>query len=252
MSSVSHVLQQANLTVHGVGKRIAVKAGQFLTYRVSGTFVATLALERSTDGGKSWEATGITATAAAISTFLVPEDAMYRWRMTARTSGSATCVLEDLPGDYETRVINVGARRGATAGWQASGTSNVGLMATLAASSAAGAKLVVPVPHLKVGERILGFHLIGQVESAGNSVTLDADLRSVTAVAADVSDASVAAMTQVSVVADTALGKANAFKHGLSEVVLDGVTYYFLLSARTFGSTDIALQGIAILVAPKQ
>jgi hypothetical protein len=146
------------------------------------------------------------------------------------------------------RIINTGAKIGATAGWTLGGGAvNTGLTATLPASQTAST-LVVPIPGLKVGDTITAFHLIGQIESAGNAATLDADLRKMTAAAADPSDASVGTITQISVTADTAITSANSEKSGLSEVVAADETFYVLLTGTTAASTDVALQGIAITV----
>jgi len=143
------------------------------------------------------------------------------------------------------RVINVGAKLGSGAGWTLGGGAvNTGLMATMAASQTAGT-LVVPIPGLKVGDTITAFSLVGQIESAGGAVTLDADLRKHTAAAADVVDASVGAITQIAVTADAIV---SAAKSGLAEVVAADETFYILLTGTTAASTDIALQGITITV----
>lgn len=146
------------------------------------------------------------------------------------------------------RIINTEAKIGGTAGWTLGGGAvNTGLMATLPASQTAS-KLVVPIPGLKVGDTITGFHLIGQIESAGATATLDADLRKMTAAAADVTDASVGAITQLSVTADTIISSANSEKASLTEVVAVDETFYVLLTGTTALATDIALQGVAVTV----
>lgn len=146
------------------------------------------------------------------------------------------------------RIINTGAKVGGTSGWTLGGGAvNTGLTATLPASQT-GSTLVIPIPGLKVGDTITGFHLIGQIESAGGTVTLDAALRKMTAAAADPADASVGAITQISVTADTAITLANSAVGALSEVVGADETFYMLLTGTTAGSTDIALQGVAITV----
>ncbi len=143
------------------------------------------------------------------------------------------------------RLINTGAKIGLTAGWVIQTNDNLGLIATCPASRAA-ATLVIPVPGLKVGNKITAFSVVGQIESAGNIVTLDADLRKHTAAAADVSDASVGSITQISVAADTIISSS---KTGLTEVVAADETFYVLLTATTAVLTDIALQGIIITVS---
>ena len=143
------------------------------------------------------------------------------------------------------RIINTGAKIGTTAGWTIQTNDDLGLIATCQASRAA-ATLVIPVSGLTVGDKITAFSVVGQIESAGNTVTLDADLRKHTAAAADVSDASVGSITQISVAADTIISSS---KTGLTEVVAADETFYVLLTATTAVLTDIALQGITITVS---
>ena len=139
-----------------------------------------------------------------------------------------------------------GAKAGATAGWVVNAGANVSL-STLPASQT-NSTLVIPVScALRVGSRITGFSLIGQVESAGNTATITADLRKLTAAAADVADASVGAMSGVaSFTADGILSAANASKTGLTEVVGADETFYILITGTTAAATDIALQGVVI------
>jgi hypothetical protein len=146
------------------------------------------------------------------------------------------------------RIYSGYSKVGATAGWTVGGGAvNTGLTATMAAGQTAGT-LVVPISGLKVGDTITSFHLIGQVESAGNNVTIDADLRKHTAAAADVADASVGAIAQLVVAVDTILSATNTNKASLTEVVAADETFYVLLTATTTASTDIALQGVAVTV----
>ena len=131
---------------------------------------------------------------------------------------------------------------GATAGWVVAGAANTALVTCPASQSASTLVIPIKVP-LKVGWTITGFSVIAQIESAGGTVTLGADLRKHTNAAGDAADASVGTITQVSVVADTAVA---AEKVGLSEVVAAGENFYILVTATTAGSTDIALQGITL------
>lgn len=128
---------------------------------------------------------------------------------------------------------------GGAAGWAVGNNTGV---ATVAASQSAG-KFVIPLFGLNAGDKITGFKVVAQIESAGGTVTLDADLRKETNAAADPTDASVGAITQVSVTADTAVA---ASKTGLAEVVASGTHYYVLLTATTAASTDIQLLGIEL------
>ncbi len=155
---------------------------------------------------------------------------------------SAACVRAS-----QKRLITSDPKVGATAGWVVEAASNVGRMGTVPAGVTAGT-LVVPIHGLKVGDTITAFGLIGQIESAGGAVTLDASLRSLTAAAADLTDASAAAMTQLAVSADTAVTSANAEKASIAVTVAADAVYYLLVTATTAGSTDVDLAGAYIVV----
>jgi len=143
------------------------------------------------------------------------------------------------------RVMNISAKAGATAGWTVGGGAvNVGILATLPASQTSST-LVVPITGLKVGDTITAFKLNAQIESAGGAVTLDADLRKRTCAAGDFSDASVGAITQVAVTADTAVASA---KTGLSDTVAADEVFYVLLTGTTAAVTDIDLGSITVTV----
>lgn len=138
------------------------------------------------------------------------------------------------------------AKVGATAGAVVAAADNKALVTVPASQTAS--TIVVPIPALKVGQTITAFSLIGQIESAGNHVTVDADLRKMTAAAADVSDASVGAITQLDVVADTIMSASNTAKASLTEVVAADETFYVLITITTAASTDVALQGVRLVV----
>lgn len=148
--------------------------------------------------------------------------------------------------DGETRQIGTRAKVGGTAGWVVGAANDLPYVATLPASQT-GSTLVIPIDGLRIGDTITAFKVNAQIESAGNTVTLDAALRAVTNVAAEPTDASIGAITQVSVTADTAVA---AEKTGLSEVVTSGKSYYLLLTGTTLGSTDVILQACEITTKP--
>lgn len=142
---------------------------------------------------------------------------------------------------------------GATSGWTVRGAADSWLC-TMAAGGT-NSTLVIPLPGLKKGDVIHGFHLIGQIESAGNTVTIDAALYKTTAAAADVVTAAVSGfdMTQLSVTADTKVSELNAKKvadAAKRATVDDNETYFLLLTCTTGASTDIALQAAALHVEP--
>lgn len=139
------------------------------------------------------------------------------------------------------------AKVGATAGWLIAATDDIG-HATLPAAKTAST-LVIPIQGLEVGDTISGFSLVGQIENtAGNACTVDADLRKLTSGAADNTDASVGAITQVSVAVDTKLSSANAGKSGLADTVGDDEFFYLLITATTGASVDIDLMGALVTI----
>jgi hypothetical protein len=142
------------------------------------------------------------------------------------------------------RILSINALNGAagaTAGWVIAGadTGSAKCPASQTAST-----FVVPVNGLLVGDVITGYSVYGQIEGDG-AVTLDVDLRKLTAAAADLADASVGAITQISTSVDAII---NASKTGLGEIVGTNESFYFLCTATTAGGTDIDLQGFNVTV----
>ena len=162
---------------------------------------------------------------------------------------SAVTTVVDAVKTSVKRIHNGFCKVGATSGFVVGGGAvNTGLMATCPAGQTAST-LVVPLTGvLNVGDTITAVQLVGQIESAGNAVTIDVDLRKMTAAAADVADASVATMTQISVTADTIISSSNGQIGSLTEVVAADETFYLKLTVTTGASTDIALQGVVLTV----
>ena len=141
------------------------------------------------------------------------------------------------------QVYNVPAKQGGigdTSGWTKIGNNG----AVLCPAGQTAATWTLPL-HFKNGTQITAFTVSGQIESGGNVVTLDADLRYTTAAAADLVDTSVGAITQISKTADYLIADA---KTGLSHTVGAGESYYVLFTATTAAATDIALQGVEVQV----
>lgn len=147
------------------------------------------------------------------------------------------------------------AKVGATAGW----TVNAGVdtfMSTCAAA-AAGGTLIVPLPFLEVGDRIVAHHMVGQIESAGNAASIFAKITEFAAVAAAsvATDKAGTTGSTLSVVADTAMTEANTKKtidEGSVVRVEDGKSYFAVITATTAASTDIELLAFVLHVIPSE
>ena len=150
-------------------------------------------------------------------------------------------------GDFY--VFNSRAKVGGTAGWAIPTTTDTAVCATQAAGGT-NSTLVMSLGPLKVGSRIKGGYLIGQIESTtGDGTQISWDLRKLTAVAADPSDASVDAMdAPLDVEVDTAMGSANTSLPAIDELVVAGVSYYALITSTTASSNDVQLLGVVLKI----
>lgn len=140
------------------------------------------------------------------------------------------------------------AKVGATAGWViTAGTDKYS--ATLPASQTSST-LVIPVTGLEVGDTLTAVAVVGQVESAGNNVTLTMDVRKLTAAAADLTDASLGTDNVGTLTSDTVLTDANGNLKvsSLTEVIAADESVYVLLTGTTAASTDIDIQSIVATV----
>src|SRR5262245_12158360 len=87
-------------------------AGDTATYTVTGTFVATLVLYRTTD---NWLTSTVVATYTTTQTSVTLRDpGTYRWACTEFTSGTATATIADVgglvPGTLTNPMMNGGGQ----------------------------------------------------------------------------------------------------------------------------------------------
>lgn len=168
------------------------------------------------------------------------------------TAGGATVTSGDLTLTdgvvIQTEVLSVPAWQGArgataTVGWIVTGADKG--LATLAQSATADT-LVIPIVGLNIGDTIVSYKVTGQVDSAGNGATVDADLRKLTTAAAGTADASIGAITQVSVTADAAIASSKTL--ATPEVVASGENFYLLVTATTAATTDVEIAGVELTI----
>lgn len=270
-------------TAAGVSDGLYVRKGEKFSYAIdySADWDAGLFLEKTSDGGITYQIIRELAVAyktdVSETTVYDAAEGLYRFRCIADpgaagvVTGTAAVTLSEvvnvlhqiadnegnvifrvkedsvdvLKRTSQKRLIQNGAKVGGTAEFLVNAADDKNSLARLPASKTA-ATLVVPISNLKVGDTITGFHLVGQIESGGQAVTVDAVLRKQTAAASDLVDASVGAITQLSVTADTIMSASNTRKASLSDVVGADETFYVLITATTGSSTDIDLQAVAI------
>ncbi len=142
------------------------------------------------------------------------------------------------------------AKAGAAAGWTVNAGAN--LWTTTMAQSQTSGTLVIPITGLHVGDIITNAHLVGQVESGGNNVVIELELRKITAAASAVTDAIVGSRkTVATLTADTILSAANTAIGTQAETVGADETFYILVYATTAATTDIDLMGTTVIVTQK-
>jgi len=230
---------------------IAVPAGgsYFLSLTLNPSLTGTIALLQRTDSLAAFT-TVRTFTAANTGTEYTNtsnETVYLRLRATLLEVDvdGVDYVLQSLISTGRRSLVDHRPKVGTTAGWVVNTGNNLGLCATLPAAQTAST-LVMPVDGLTIGATIVGFYPVGQVESAGNNATLTINLRKLTAAAADVVDASVATSGAITFTADTLLGRITLPVENVNVTVVDGESYYFLITGTTASATDIALQGIMV------
>lgn len=179
-----------------------------------------------------------------------PAGAIYRWRVETYDEGSddlVTTLAQSLPAT-KTIFFNAGMRAGATAGWLVAGDTAA---ATLPKNKT-DATLIVPLPGLDPDDFIVGAQAVGSLQAdTSKPSTLDVSIRKVTSAAAGGTDAEIAAIDQLEVEVDTKLTSANAGVANLSEKVVEGVSYYALITASTFDddASTQEIEGILLSIA---
>lgn len=150
------------------------------------------------------------------------------------------------------KIYNQQAKEGATAGWNVDVAEDRALLGHVPNSKTA-CTLIIPLPGLNVGDTIVSFFLNGRIESAGSTVTVDAELFKHTAGAGAIADASLGAITQVSETGDFLLSAASAGKIlAAPEGMGDAETFYVVVTVTTGadGEVELISAGINLTQAP--
>lgn len=86
----------SSFTATGNGNNLFVRESRDVTYQVTGGATATLVLERSFNNGTTWEEIEeVTANTGPTTITNPAKKAVYRWRCSAYTSGTASCTVKD-------------------------------------------------------------------------------------------------------------------------------------------------------------
>lgn len=145
--------------------------------------------------------------------------------------------------------ISAGAGKvGATAGFACpsahSGFTNAAIAGVPAGQT--GATYVIPISGVKDGDTITAMRLKGQIESAGNTATVQASLIRVdNTTAGDIVLSTLGSITQITATADRVI---NDTVGDLTEVVSTERQYYVLVTVTTAASTDVQITGIRLHV----
>jgi hypothetical protein len=157
------------------------------------------------------------------------------------------CATLPTPG---TKTIFVPAgigRAGTTGGWTNTGTN---MNEALLPQNQTTSTFTIPVNGLEVGDTIVSFQPVAQMESGGNAVsfTTATALRKLTNAAADPVDSSVQAISAISKTADYATSSTDSTALTTPDLVETGESFYFLVTGTTGASTDIRLLGFEVVV----
>lgn len=239
-----------SFTAIGVGISLLIKSGQSFTYSLSGTFSGTAILERSLNGGQTWDAL-LTKTVAASGRIDVNlangGSAIYRWVCSAYTSGTLVTEVKDIDASAHYKMIPAAiGKAGTTSGWVPANADNLSL-ATCPASKTAST-LVVPITGLKTGDILQGAHLAGELTSVGGAVTVDMQIRMGVSAAGSITDSLLGSISQIALSASAIINAANSLLAGLNHTVAAGQHFYALITATTAASTSIALQSVVAIV----
>ena len=156
-----------------------------------------------------------------------------------QTAGGTVVVAADGTLDSQKQLFNDAVVVTAS-GWVPATTGTTNLATNLSAK-----KFYIPLGGLRVGDQIVSFSIKGALSATGGAATvIDADLRKVTGAADAVTDASVGAITQVSVTADAALNASKTF--AATETVATGFQYYVLVTGTTANDAACTAQVIGV------
>lgn len=134
---------------------------------------------------------------------------------------------------------------GATSGWVVGAADDAGAQYTLPASQTSST-LKIPCTALHAGDRIQKFFITGGATSAGNGVTLTANLRALSAASGGISDASIASGS-ITVSGNTKFDSANTLFTGAATIT-QGTQYYMLITGSNGASTAVTLNGVGLLI----
>lgn len=217
-------------------KRASMFAAMLCAVLLAGAASATTTATYTTIS-KEKASTLDTAVAAAIAAGKQPYGAPY-------SHGGFINQAMVTTSDSNGRLFNT-FRVGATSGWVVTATDHA--RATLPQSQTTST-LIIPITGLRIGQTITAFNLVGQIESAGNTVTVNAQLHKVVAGSADVTDSNLGSITALAVTADTAVSVSNSSKTlAVADVVGADETFYVIVTGTTAASTDIDLQGAVVV-----
>jgi len=259
-AAATGVIYQRVIRTFGANSQIStvvvIKPLESVYYSVASNAGATILLESSRDGGRTFvtvQSFASTTGSGYIQNLDVGKRLVqYRFRVSAYSSGSPVVKLNQLPyfesGKKGKRLFVTAAgssKFNSASGWSVDGTGTQSYVHLPASKTAA--TMNIAIPQLPIGAVLKSFNFVGVVLSTGGAVTLDGSLSVGTAVSSGVSEAVSASITQVSVATGTNVDYTNSEKV-LSEPLVQNEDQhlYLTLTGTTASSTSIQIQGAVI------
>lgn len=170
--SAEAVTVSASFTATGTGASLTLKNKDIATYSVSGTFVGTVKLERSLNGGATWEEiSSVTGSATGTLTAEHPsgQKTNYRFRCSEYTSGTIVTSLVDADSVVQTFTDKHGSPvLTITDG----GVSIPGTLSVTGATSLAGAVTSSGLVEFTAGASIASAATVNLESATGNSIDI--------------------------------------------------------------------------------
>lgn len=157
-----------------------------------------------------------------------------------------TCSIDNVLNTAVSRTVQIKSfgKVGATAGWTAGEAADTGYIASLPASQT-DSTLIIPVTGIPINSLITGFSIRGIATSAGNAITIDADLIRLDAESNGVNDETTVVSISTQNISANARLSASASVSS-SQTVSNFQSFFVVVTGTTAASTSVDLHSITV------